>query len=176
MKVKANISHTSVDLRLVCYVPFDMVGLLIGKQGSNIIQLQNSTQTSISHPKDKEKRSEWSHITIEGQCENLLKAYHQIEQTVDSQVDAVVLEFPADRFLSLDSQHIEALKTISADTDVRIYIPNLFCNPLSQTSVEYSHNDRYGALEGQCDDVFRYVLFINMLIVSLICMLIELSN
>ena len=77
-KLYGNGQEVSELVRMELWVPYDMVGLVVGPKGATIVQIQESTQTYIKTPNRDQKPV----FRISGIAENVLRAKDKIRSHV----------------------------------------------------------------------------------------------
>lgn len=151
------------DFKLSMWIPADLAGRVVGKKGVVITNLQRETQTRLINALQPVGSSLWVAVVIIGESPNVLKAYKAVSDIVIGEVDGVVAEFTINRrkhsFL-LGNRGIPVIKKTSAETNVRIYIPDkeTFQN---NNGFHGSHSINC-SLEGTCEDVYRALELFNI--------------
>eukprot|EP01041_Mallomonas_annulata_P002841 gene2841-5588_t len=113
------------NFRLSMWIPKEQVGKVIGKKGVVILHIQRETQAKVIMNPPTVADSHWSPVLVLGDPSKTLSAYRMVRELVDD-VDDVIAEFPIPR---QKHQRIVGsggitIRTISAKTNVRIWVPS----------------------------------------------------
>mmetsp|Transcript_31507 Transcript_31507/g.30072 ORF Transcript_31507/g.30072 Transcript_31507/m.30072 type:complete len:583 (-) Transcript_31507:374-2122(-) len=141
------------DFKLTMWIPSELGGKVIGKKGVVIANLTIETKCDVIRALQPVGSSLWAAVVIMGEASRCFAAYKAIAALVFNEIDDVVLEFPFIRdryqykFLS-GSPGMSIVKRVSAETDVRVLIPEGGNNTGRDPSRVFS-------LEGACENVYR---------------------
>jgi len=132
------------QLTLSLWVPFEQVGLIIGKKGAMVNHIQRDSRTQITVP-PQSKPSAWAPITVKGSGLGAFAAYQMLKALVE-ELDECVMDFPfpRSRLSAIIGTGGGTIRRLSADHAVRILVPN-------REAAGRGHVE----LEGEVDDVFR---------------------
>lgn len=140
---KPSVLH-SPQVTLTCYIPSSCIGAVIGRRGSTIAQIQRSAQqyygtvrlSIVGHDDTCESvpytftpldysSTDWTPVVIRGDPCAALCAAQRLRQVADDTMDDVVMDVPLNKskFSSLIGKRGMILAGLSADTNVRIMIP-----------------------------------------------------
>lgn len=122
-----DLNHSAIknNFRLNVWLPTEFVGKVIGAKGAVIQHIQRETSTRVVILPTLDQQPLWSPFTITGDPNKVLIAYNLLKSIVEEEED-VVAEFK-NPFVPLKSpqysQQGAFVKKLSADTGVRIFIP-----------------------------------------------------
>ncbi|KAM3574848.1 hypothetical protein VYU27_003172 [Nannochloropsis oceanica] len=141
--------HLRDSCTLSLYVPIEQVGLVIGKKGAKIKYIQDASRARVSvEPTEDVTDSAWSLVSVRGKPSGCFTAARMIAGLVE-ELDDCIAQFPLfkSRLVQVIGKSSANLRRISADTNVRIYIPGW-----------KDKESNYVQLEGEVDAVLKAVV------------------
>lgn len=141
--------HLRDNCTLSLYIPMEQVGIVIGKKGAKINYIQDASRTRVNvEPMEDGIDSAWSLVTVRGKPSGCFTAARVIAGLVE-ELDDCVAQFPVfkSRQVQVIGKGSANIRRISADTNVRIHVPDW---------KDEGSNDVQ--LEGEVDAVFKAVV------------------
>lgn len=152
------------DLRLTMWIPAESAGKVVGKKGVIISNIKLETKAKLLESRLAVGDSLWSPVIIHGESDCVKAAHDAVSKIVGGEVDDVVAEFAFNKkkhSALLGRSGFEFIKRISAETNVRILIPDVDHKSFKNRDRENYTPSYFSSLEGQCDNVFRALAFLS---------------